>query len=366
MIGIKGQWEFRISIAGIEDSTLITSKNLQYFKTVNEVGNILPSFELVFDTHEKDAFLYIKEKNLIVTSIGDGFFFGPSQEWVIITYTVHKSEGKYRYKISGLLNKTKYITQSYIYITDDKNSTDAIAEIAGKHFSVIKATSSVDVQKWIQPNITDRRFISDILKYSFMPDNFILTGIDEFGFFYIKDGQALLNEGPIETLHYNGKDGIAFLSDYEFRDRTGVMSFWLGKNKSKVIYKVEDGFQEQLDINFDSYNPLDERVPNLGHKYSHDYIYNDNTHKDIQEALTRQKAGPGYFSDYQIKIFYALNQLDAVNIMTTIEFIDDELDSLRDRAAKQISGKYIVGKLVNTITAMEYSKTLYVYKPDLG
>lgn len=366
MIGIKGQWEFRFELNGRDD--LITSKNLVQYTTTNETGNIVPSFSIVFDTAEQDIKYLLKNKNILKVMYGDGNYFNPAQEWISLKSEQGRGESKTRVTMEGILNVLPYITQTKIFISELLNSSDVITSVASKYFFVSSEINTDDKQYWIQPNISDRRYVSELLKFSNLPNSFIISGIDEFSFFKMKDGIKLLDEEPLYTLHYAGSSGgagyIPFMGDFHALDRTGVIACWLGKERSKSILTFEDGISEQLDINFDDFNPNDDRADSLGYRFSNEYMINENTHKEIQNSSTRNLAGLGHFSNNQINVEYGLNKIDSITVLEVVNFIDDRPDTLKRQAQDNISGKYIVGKMIQTVTSKEYSKCLYLYRPS--
>ena len=68
-IKIDGQFEFQFSIGSHSD--FVTNENISLFKIVEEVGNILPTFELAFYSGKEDLCNSVNEGTKIKVMFSD-------------------------------------------------------------------------------------------------------------------------------------------------------------------------------------------------------------------------------------------------------------------------------------------------------
>lgn len=365
-IGVKGQWEYTFSIGG--NSDIVTSKNFQLFSVVEEVGNLVPTFKLAFETHDPNILDYMYEANTLESAYGDGYgiFAMPPQSWSISKRKVMRSgESKYAVYLAGVLNKVNFLTQQNIYITDKISSVEAIQEIASKHFEVVSTVKTSDHQHWIQHNLSDRRFIEDISKHVHLPDSFLLTYISIFSKFFMMNGSEAFEQEPFYTLTYNPRSDLdlPYSSDYDYNSRTGFLGSWLGRDRSRILFKAEEGLSEPTDISFEPYVVKDERSKTLGYRHAIDRLLTENHHENYHVSDYANLAGLAYSSNNSMLVNITSNRLDGIQPLDTVKFYDDELDSLKSRHANATAGNWLVTKMKVDVSVRHYMKSLVIHRP---
>ncbi len=362
-IGISGQWEYDFSIDG--NSDFLDPKNIKLFSCIEEIGNVIPAYKFVFEANDPKLLDYLKDKSVLTTSYGVNGNRTPSIDWTISKRRVNRStEGKYFVTITGLLNVLPYITQHHIKVFDKLSSTDVMQKVLKKEFNTVNFNCDKfqDKQYWIQPNITNRRFIENLLRHSYKSDDFLVTYISMFNEFQAINAKKMMEQSPVATIGYN--QGTSFQSDYTFESRSGFIAGWMGKNRTRINNKFESGETEPITIKFDSFNPNDERNKDLGHRHSLDGIQTENHHTNYWKAEVQNLAGKSYYSNNIIEVRYAESIIDAVKPMDIIQFMDDELDSNKKKACESTGGKWIVGKVVVDVNVKDLTKSLILYRPN--
>ncbi|MBF0527571.1 MAG: hypothetical protein HQK56_21030 [Deltaproteobacteria bacterium] len=128
MFGISGQLSFAVDIAGAALKDYLGHNDFGKCVIIEQAGNMLPRFELVFRTKYQELISLINEGNPITIAFRDGSgssdTFGTQMR--IITKTIQKNVDFYNIRIVGLLNALPYIGNCQPRILDKHRLTCAL------------------------------------------------------------------------------------------------------------------------------------------------------------------------------------------------------------------------------------------------
>jgi hypothetical protein len=243
MLGVEGQYRASFSIAGQKD--FLGEQQVVSFKMIEDVGNALPIFEIVFDLFDENLLKYLNEEHTVTISMGSNLnqltdsVFIPTK--VVPTRT---GEHSHRIRMLGIYSKLPYITKSKLKITDKKKSYEAIQEVVeSNNFTFKTNITSDDRMNWIQPNITDRAFVSHIWGHTYIEDSFPAIGITldgEFRYLDLKKAAKEPYKFRFNNTEQSNKD-IIYEKDYRINTNSTFLNQISSYGKQKLVANLEEG-----------------------------------------------------------------------------------------------------------------------------
>lgn len=187
MISVDKQYIISFSLGDNKD--FIKRTELNEFTIIEEAGNLLPTFELEFNTFDETILPKLNETqplNLLFGVDRDTAFDVP----LSISTFVQIENGRegVTINIKGIYRANEYITQAVLNITNKQSGIEAIIDAASQSFKVeSNITKSTDSQNWIQYNISNKKFVTDTLLHSYKNNTFFIPAITIEGKFVLKD-----------------------------------------------------------------------------------------------------------------------------------------------------------------------------------
>jgi hypothetical protein len=369
MIGIENQYILKIDIGDFED--FIEKEDLVSLLIIEEAGGVLPSFELSFYTEEEDIIGYINEGNNVKISLGKNKNSLLDYSMVVLSFeSTSVGQTKYQITLSGLYNSLKYLTDGNVYISDKISGVEEMSRIGGQYFNVVSnITSSSDSQNWIQPNISDRAFISEIWLRSYIPGSFLLFAISSEGDFILKDVKTLVGTDAIWEFLPSEKsksNQIIFDPRYTAKTSTGVFNQWLGYNREKNVFNVDDGESSIIAPSFNSFlsqTPSLNRSADVNKKIDDFGLVLENVHDKYQEAYIQNTTYLGLFSTVGIPISFT-GIFEDVKVLDLVFFKDKVIQDVK-MASEYYSGLYIVSLVSRQVVNGQF-KTNVILNRESG
>lgn len=358
MIIVNKQFIFKFSVGTFKD--FLSLEDLIQFKTHEEAGGVLPTFDLTFNVNNPELSKQLNEGNTIKVSYGLDIENMVDTE-LFVTKQFNINEGGYSNKtirIVGVLDRFEFSNNPFMTISDKKSGVEVINDVAGKYFKVdSNITASNDSQNWIQNNITDRAFLKILSLHSFLTDSFIGTAIGLDGKFILRDMKKKLSDNFdwrfTQTPDVNKNNDITFDSDFLPVSDNGFINSWLGYGRKKNINTIEDGTTNEI---LESFKPLMALTSTLSRKatmeakFAESGILNDNVHTNYHRAYLKNISNLAIFSSARItltfqNLFKPIQLLDVAMFKTT-ESGGDEQGSL---SSEVYAGLYFVSKITRNV-----------------
>lgn len=377
MIGVSGQYVFMFSIKQgntIVRSDFIQEGELRTCTIIEEAGNTLPQFELMFDTQDKDVLPFLNEGNDIDIAFGRSNI---NEELVTSKFTILRSnynrigESKYSVYINGLYSAIKYLCEDKIAQYANLSGVEAIKQVVEEHLTFeSNITQSRDSQTWLRPNTSAKRFVNDTWMHSYLPNSFIGIGIDSTGKFILKDMKLNANTFAEKsnfsfTTDVKGENDILYDGDYVPESNTGFLNYWQGYGRERHTFGMETGIDVDVSTsptgfltNSDSFV----RTSDIIKKSAEARFSNDNIHSKYWEAYQQNLQNLVLFSTHKNSVSFHREYKD-IHVLDVVDFSDVELND-QSRAGMS-AGKYFVSKVSRNVSHKNFVTTVQLCRESV-
>jgi len=211
--------------------------DLVSFLITEAAGGELPAFQVVFRTRNPEVRKRITQKELIKLSIGRDYKEVQPIEMMLYTSAVSPDgEGQWVISLTGTLNVPKFLNDAKVQAITSSGK-DAIVSVASNTFKVVdECKASSDSQTWIQANISDRKFIKDIWKHTYIPGSFPLLAIGIDSTFIVKD----INSLTASTPRFDLTKDVALSGTALESSSFGFINNWAGFGRERYVRTLED------------------------------------------------------------------------------------------------------------------------------
>lgn len=363
MIGVEGQYRASFSIGEIED--FLKEEQLICFKLIEDTSNVLPIFQLDIYIFDERILKYVNEGKNLIVKIGQSVDKMSEATFKITKNTpIREGEHKTILHMVGIFAEMTYLTDKKVLITDKITSIDAIRLILSQHpkFSFTTNISSTqDKMNWIQPHITNRKFISNIWTHIYLPDSFPALGTTMTGEFRLRDIKKLAkDEGdkPKFTFKVAGKEDkkdneIVYEMPYDYSTSSTFNNQIYAFGKEKLVANLESG--EFTLLTQKAVNPTlamsGDGMTDKEIKPRYDEHCNqsaDNVHPNFWKAKIQNLVNLFTFSTVKLTVNYYHDYHD-IHVLDLVYFKDEETQSKRKYSSETVTGLYIVTKVSRVI-----------------
>lgn len=356
MIGVEGQYVLTFNIGEFQDA--IDQNNLASFKLIEEAGNVLPMFEVLFTTYNEHLVETLNEGNPLSVSIGKTTESMKEASLVILNSDKGRmGDGSFAVKITGFLDAMDYLTNRKVS-SKKATSVDAIRDIATKYFNMDITCKSSDESFWLQQTITDRDFINHIWFHSWIEDSCPMVGITASGDFIMRDLKSLADKDtpdwrfvttPQQEIDVTYCGGHTDVNPSGFMNRLGAYG------KSMVVRDSTTGtfsnlVTEPLDpvlaqsANVDKQKKVDPRMSTM-------VEISENVHPHFWDAYNQNIATLASLSSSQICL-KVVNEFHPFKLLDLCFYKEDRITMKKGdskEATEHSSGYYIVTRIANVI-----------------
>lgn len=351
MIGKEGQF---IASFKVDDTEIVSLNTLERFLIVEEAGNVLPTFELIFRVIDTSILGLIHEDMTIDVAIGRDKLEIQNIKLKPVKKDVHQeNEISHLVSISGVYDALGYINNPVIHISDKSSAIQVIKETASKYFKVkMDVEKSTDIQHWVQPNESDKDFINHLWSHCDLgEDNFPVLGITSEGEFILRTIDSVLKEKPRWNFSLGDeKDAILFDPDYQIKSISGLANAWKGYDRSMIIEDLDTGksyISKSKTTNKLSSTKKTEKSSDVKDKVSRSKYINTNTHKRFNESYANNLANAVVYSSNTITLnissaFYPFKIFDLARWK-------DGLGKSK-QSSESYSGSWVISKVARIIS----------------
>lgn len=366
-IGVEGQYYLSFSLDGIEDDFILES-DLVSFQCLEEAGNYLPTFRLVFYLRNSSISSYFTERNLISLSMGFDLNNTFESKLMIVRRDRVRVDG-YTFKVSlDLVYYCPDFSLNYfVGISSVMSGVARIKELASRYFEVDSdVDDSDDFQAWVQHNQTDQQHIFDVWLRSYLKGSAIAVGLTMGGVYVVADVIARFKKANASFVLTNVDDGSGLIFQGGVSESTS--SVW---NNRLGGYGVDLALYD-IDFAQDSvYKIKSDNIVTLGSLHRNEDIdvrrtlplwINDNVHSHYQDSYYLNISTLQSVSTVQIEVtvpnyYFGVRVLDIISLMNYVE------DSVLDDA---LSGRYLVLKVERLLLGKTFSTRLTLCRESDG
>jgi len=370
-VGTDGQYLFQFSL-GEDYDDFVNEEELKYFTLIEEAGNVLPTFELGFNTLDDKVFELLHEGSELKVT------FGKDRNSLLDAAlkparfrTAPLGQGKRSVTIVGLYSALGYLNNSEVFLSAKKSGIEVIRDIAKEYFKVEgNVTKSRDSQIWIQPNQSAKKFVDDIWLHSDLADSFPAIAISSDGKFIVKDIKSDLKNPYKWRFVKNGAESndLDYDADFVVDTNTGLINSWVGYGREQLIYNMETN---QDSVVMENTSPVVSLTSNFAQsddvikKFSSSALLTENMHENYHVSQAHNLASLAAFSNTKIYLSFH-NSFVPIRVLDQVMFMDSDIGSGRRRASEFNSGIYYVSRVARSIESRQFTTIVELCRESLN
>jgi len=369
MIGVEGQYLLKVSLGDLDD--FLKEEDLISFTLIEEVGNVLPQFELMFTTADADILSYISEGNKLQISLGSHHLELLPSPYMIFSKQIAKAGHQlFRLKLVGLYDAPRYLSEDKSRAFSG-NSSEVIVQIAQENgFTVDNQATTNDAQNWLQSSISDKLFVNKVWLHSWIDNSVLTLAITSDGSFLLRDIRKLATEDEKWKFVPNDPRSDkehSYGGDYVVISETGFLNQYAGYGRQFEQISLLDSTIETVvpDISpiFGLSQALDRFAELVGKRKSVQLPVNDNVHSNYWKAYFNNLAFLSSLSSTRIQLTVAGYYLP-VRPLDLVHFY--EYDPNNKISVGAYSGLYVVTKVSRVITNKSFQTHIEISREVLN
>jgi hypothetical protein len=366
MIGARGGYLAAFNIGSRKD--FIREDELIKFKMIEEAGNVLPSFELIFDVRDSSIIPLLAEGNTIYSMLGkDENSITNIRLNILKREKIRNTSATQRVRLVGVFDAVPYMTSATVD-TYNGTSLSIIKKLVSKYFRFqtnIRTTD--DSMVWVRENISDRAFINRLWLHSHLKSDTLLTGICSDGLFRYSSLKNLLDQDPTWKFSAKAsreKNSLTYNGSPKIWSDSGFINHLAGYARSRIIHdvdKISTTYNTPNNGLLMAVSKEAERNPDVGRILSKVSVVNSNIHEQFYQAY-----------DNNVRNLLLLNTLKAkVSFdgeyfpirLHDIAMFKDDADSVNRESSEDSSGLWVTSKVCRIVTDREF-KTIVTLSRD--
>lgn len=363
----------------VED--FIDVNDLDHASFFEEVGHVMPTFELAFQTANELVFGLLHEGSSIAVQFGQSSAEASSYT-LYVTKVNSKELGFSRrlFRCVGISVPITYVSNLNRKVIGPFSGIEGVQQIVESDGFTVDSnlTKSADSQYWVQANWSDRKFVSEMCKHSFIQGSFIVAALTSDMTFIIRDVRALAKGGQdsvdrpawiFTAAPASGSETeILYDPDTDYETNTGFINYWMGYGQQLGIFSLED---QDLSIISEDVRPVIALTNSLARRaglqarYQGTAMQNENTHDNYWLAALQNTTNAAVFGSIKLTLnfhamFYDVRPLDLVT------FVDSSIQQVATSSSKATSGYYIVSKISRTVRDKKLTSTVTLCRESLN
>jgi len=364
MIGIEGQYLLEFSLGNRKD--FISSGSLKYFKVIESCGHTLPKWEIKFETSDNELPRYFHEGNVLTVSFGPNRNQMKTTQLMIVAKEIKpKGSNALVYEAAGFYALPAYINTPHVRTLGPCSGVEVLNAINDRYFDLDSGNlkSSHEKQVWLQPSISDKKFLDDIWLHSYLQNSFVGTGITLAGSYRVRDMVKLMGGEYTHkfTPSPQGKRDISYMHA-TFPSESGFINNWHGYGKEWAFNMLESGnrlihkpkAQTQLSM---SNKPT--RAYEATKRPSMPTLVTRNHHANHTVAYGNNLMGLSLLSSENILVTYD-QVFDDMSVLDLVMFVDTKANS--SHMADTYSGLYVVESVARVINEKSFYTTASIVR----
>jgi len=361
MIEVENQYVLMFSVDGYED--FLDEPQLEKLLIIEEVGNVLPQFECIFQLLDEDLIPYLREGKVIDIAMGQTDESMTNMRFKILKSIADRAAvDGYQVTIRGLLNTTLYNTDMKTKLYKKQPAISCMKEIVSQYFKwETNIDLSKDEQLWIQSNMPDKAIVNELWMHMNLTDSFPLVAITADGKFLCKDIKKAIKQAnsdlPVNKIweFISGdpeeENEINYGAKVTFQTEAGFINQWVGHPAESPSWDLIEGKRSTTKPDA---KPLlangssDFKAGNSGKRMSEFICTNDNMNPMYWEAYDKNIQSLALFSATSGILTFS-ERLENMRPSDIVYFMDTDIEET-DSASERYTGLYIIEKVVRQIS----------------
>ena len=385
--GIEKYFYLQINIKNKQ--WIFNPEDLLRFLYEEEAGNLSPVCEFDLLIQDTSILQYLNEGNSIDVTIG-GYDKLPKdksgsnisapnkQQFSVTVVRLEVSYDSFPFiqiYCSGIIGDYGYIANNNMSIIKQKSSVDAIKQVLKEddEFTNIDSKTKAsfkDTQNWVQYNISNKRFISNIWLHSYSPNNTLFLGINSNNTFILRDKLYLLEQITKKDFKYifsnfsgdKDKNKVIQYDGILFTQSNSILNLTSCYNLNKLVYDLDNA--QEVTISSDiknmgiSSNSKLNRNSSITNTSATASVHNLNVHDNYHLAYLSNIGNLMSVSGCKLILNFTNIFLSDLSILDMIYVTVNELDPLANSTAKGESGNYLVSRITRCIMNNKFTTTV--------
>lgn len=369
-IGVDKQYIMEFSLGREKD--FILEGDLILFKIIEEAGNVLPSFEIVFKTQNEKILSYLNEGTDLRVTYGRDVNSTVDSTLMVLNKSYSRQGKDNRIiRATGLYSAPNYVSGSAMRITPSLPSVEVIRQVVSPYFTPqFNVDVSNDVQTWIQHNQSDKSFVNDLWLRSYVEQSFIACGISSDGRFILKSIKDDLKEKPDWRFTSSpvNKNDILYDGDFSITDSSGFLNNWMGYGRERMVYNLETGESELTTEEMSPIIALTKKIARrsgIEERFASSAIRNENVHEYYWASYLNNLMKLVMMSAIKVKIGFN-NNFVPIKVLDKVMLSDDDVRYGGIEASEYHSGLYYITKVVRTLQNKSFITICEMCRESLG
>ncbi|WBU87740.1 hypothetical protein [Escherichia phage EP_H11] len=369
MIGVKGQYVAMFKIGDFKD--FIGPRDLIQFKIIEEAGNVMPTYELVFECRDEQIVSVLKEGNFIYAS------FGRNEASMINVKLAILKRQKTNFGVGSQILRVLGVFGAVPYRIDSQaashtgTSIEVMKSIVSKYFKAdFNCPASDNKMNWLQNNINDRDFVNQLWLHSNLNSDTPLVGITTDGLFRVRSiSTAVDRNNPnwkLTSLETKDAGAIYYDKPPNIYSDSGAVNALGGYAKSRIVHNQSDN---QSFYSTPQGSPIlsvssNQEVSDTGRRLGGVSILNENVHSSYHSSF-----------DYNVRNLLRLSMMKAKVEITGYYFnirvldsvlLKEDSDARRKEANMDSSGLWLTQKVCRIFTNKDLCTVLTLCRDGMN
>jgi len=354
-----------------DNEDFLDAGDLITFMVVEDAGNILPTFKLIFKTRDIKVISYLNEGATIQASFGGKDLATIPINLVCISVVMSRTGYNFfSIAITGIYDALNYLIKPQIRILPNQSAIETLNSVVSEYFTTdFDPTSSEDSQSYIQHNITDKKFAQHLVEQAKFSDSACISGITFDGFFRIRDLKTLASKPYAWKFTKEVKDSakdICYTGEAVLESSSGILNSISGYGRKIYALNYDSGLssiESESTTSVFSNSKAPSRKDSVSERMGAIVPISENMDSEFYNTKLRNSMYNTTCSAYKktvrfIRCFKRVRILDLVMLSETSINNNNSLD--------YTSGLYVITKVVRTLSAGIFQTTCELCRESLN
>ena len=273
---------------------------------------------------------------------------------------------------NGVYSALGYLGDSKLSNRPSTSAVAVIKEVASTYFNYSKdsITTSNDSQTWLQPSISDRKFINELWLHSDLGNGIPAIGISSAGEFIVKDIRQEGNKPFKWKFTYNPTqpNEIEYDGDYIFQDKSSFINTWTGYGRQKFVYDLESGETSEICLKPEPLVALTNKIARneaVSKRFTKVSMSSSNVHTNYWISAMQNVSNLAQLSANKITLSFPNRFID-LKVLDQVMFSDDNVKSGGNATAGFHTGIYFVTKIARTVSSRQLATVVELCRDSMN
>jgi len=333
----------------------ISINDFESLVIIQEAGLIVPTFEMQLKQMDYSWYKLLKNNTPIEIIVGKDIDTAEKHKFIIIDYNYFENNNGLNLLLSGLLDVVEFTKKPKIRAFEG-NTSEVAASIDTVKMNIDYKGN--DKQVWIQHNITDKKFLENIVDHSYISDDdFVMSAININKEVTLRSAKKAVTNNKKNIINFStnqtSESDVFEMDSFEIGSESGVWSYQLSDNRTQPVLAINDRNISVLDFNTKSIKNNKSYNENISGVQFPTRFDMGNCHDKFNFAkINNLNKAVLFFRNKVItgssQYFFQTNKL---KLLDTINFMVEDSDDNLNNTTEVLSGNYILSKITMSFTS---------------